>query len=200
MRVLRDCERILDSVLGQPANTLTAFAFVFAGVLIIRRSRLRWVGIALAATGVGSILFHGPMPPYSEWAHDVTLAWFLLTVAGVGRSWESWTRIPGVAALGATFAFLPPAGEPVIVGLTVLALLALVTQDRSWATFGPLLLLGVSSVVGRLGATGGPLCNPESLLQPHALWHLGSAFAVAWWSIGRHAKERLPRSASRSEL
>jgi hypothetical protein len=47
----------------------------------------------------------------------------------------------------------------------------------------PLLLLGVVAVYGRLGATAGPLCDPASLFQPHAVWHLGSALAVAWWAM-----------------
>lgn len=186
MGALRDCEAILDSLLGQPVNTLSAFSFIVAGFVIIRRSALRWVGVALIATGVGSVLFHGPMPPYAEWAHDASLAWLLLVVTASGRSWEAWARLPGFAGLGLPVAFLPQSAELLMVGLTVAAVLAVLSQDRSRATFGPLLLLGLFAVIGRLGATGGPLCDPNSLLQPHALWHIGSATAVTWWAIGRH--------------
>jgi hypothetical protein len=40
--------------------------------------------------------------------------------------------------------------------------------------------------IGRLGGSGGPLCNPDSLLQPHALWHVGAAGVATWWAIHRH--------------
>jgi len=36
-----------------------------------------------------------------------------------------------------------------------------------------------------LGRTGGPLCRPDSLLQPHALWHLLTAVAMAAWAVDR---------------
>jgi hypothetical protein len=38
-----------------------------------------------------------------------------------------------------------------------------------------------------LGRTGGPLCRPDSLLQPHALWHLLTAVAMAAWGADRIA-------------
>ena len=40
-----------------------------------------------------------------------------------------------------------------------------------------------SAVVGRLGATGGPLCDPGSWLQPHGLWHISAAAALGWWAV-----------------
>jgi len=36
-----------------------------------------------------------------------------------------------------------------------------------------------------LGRTGGPLCRPDSLLQPHALWHVLTAVAMAAWGADR---------------
>jgi hypothetical protein len=50
----------------------------------------------------------------------------------------------------------------------------------------PILLLGFAAIVGRLSATGGPLCRPESLLQGHGFWHLAAAIAVTWWALLRH--------------
>ena len=169
-------------------NTLSTLAFVVAGWLVAKRSRTRWVGYALMATGVGSLLFHGPMPAFAEWAHDATLAWLLLVVAGLGRSWERWTRLPGLSMVGTIFVIWPNAADPVAVALSVLAIALLLLEDRSRNTVGPVLLLTAVAIIGRLGATGGPLCDPDSLLQPHALWHVGSAAAVAWWALTRHPK------------
>lgn len=184
---LRDCEEVVHGLLGQPVNSLTALAFVVAGVVIIWRSDHMWVGIASVATGIGSFLFHGPMPPYSAWVHDVTLAWLLLVVAGHGRSWERWAHLPGLLMIAVVIA-VPGAGDPVGVALAALAIVLLLIDDRSIATIGPLTLLVVVAVIGRLGATGGPLCDPTSIWQPHGLWHLGAAAAVTWWALATRSE------------
>lgn len=186
MGALRDCEAVVHSILGQPVNTITAFAFVIGGMVVITRTDRVWVGVATIATGIGSILFHGPMPPYSEWAHDFTLAWLLLVVASQGRTWERWTHVPGLAVLAAVIP-LPGAADPVTIALASVAIVALVIQDRSRATMAPLTLLVTVAIIGRLGATGGPLCVPESVWQPHALWHIGAATAVTWWALATDA-------------
>lgn len=181
MGAAADCEVIAGGIFGQPANTLTTLAFLLAGiVVIVGRPRAGWVGAGLVATGLGSLLFHGPMPPGSEWAHDVSLAWLLGLVAGIGTRWERHSRIPALILLGVVFAEIPSASDPIAAVLSVVAVASLLLRDRR-AALGPLLLLGAVAVVGRLGATGGPLCDPDSWLQPHGLWHLGSAGAVLWW-------------------
>jgi hypothetical protein len=184
MGAAADCELIGSGFLGQPVNSLTTFAFVVAGtVLIVARPDRRWVGIGLAATGVGSFLFHGPMPPGSEWAHDVTLAWLIAIVAGIGSRWERYSRFPALVVLAIAFAMVPVIADPVAVVMTALALLTVLRHDRSRPVLAPLLVLAVVAGYGRLGATGAPLCDPESILQPHGVWHIGSALAVAWWAI-----------------
>lgn len=179
-----DCERIGTGFLGQPSNSLTALAFIACGLVIAgRRPERAWVAVAVVATGVGSFLFHGPMPPGSELAHDVSLAWLLATVPVVGTRWERWTVLPGLVVFGAFLAGAPSLADPMFIALTAAVLVILVRRDRSLSTIGPLTLLIVSSLIGRLGATGGPWCDPESLLQPHGIWHLGAAVAVTWWAI-----------------
>lgn len=179
-----DCERIGTGWLGQPVNSITSLIFVAAGALIIQRRPERvWVGVALAATGIGSFLFHGPMPDGSQWAHDVSLAWLLATVPAAGTRWQRWVILPGLLLIGVLFAVAPTLADPLFVTLTAAAFIVLLKRDRSFATLGPLALLGISSVVGRLGATGWPLCEPGSVFQPHGLWHLGAAAAVTWWAL-----------------
>ncbi|HSJ82182.1 MAG TPA: hypothetical protein VLA91_00045 [Acidimicrobiia bacterium] len=185
MGAAADCETIGAGFLGQPVNTLTTLAFVVAGVVLVGlRPDRRWVGIGLVATGVGSFLFHGPMPPGSEWAHDVTLAWLIALVAGIGSRWERLTHLPTLLALAVVFAIVPVVADPVAVVMTGLALLTVLRRDRSRTVLAPLLLLAAVAVYGRLGATGGPLCDPGSVLQSHGVWHVGSALAVAWWAVG----------------
>jgi len=187
-----DCERIGSGWLGQPVNSLTSLIFVAAGAIIAgRRPERAWVGVALAATGVGSFLFHGPMPAGSQLAHDVSLAWLLATVPAVGTRWDRWVILPGLVVFSALLAVAPSLDDPLFIALTAIALVVLLRRDRSLATMGPLALLVTSSIVGRLGATGWPLCDADSAFQPHGLWHIGAAIAVTWWA---HAAPEPPRS------
>ena len=184
MGALQDCEAVVHAFLGQPVNSLTTLAFVAGGVLIMNRSSMTWVGIASMTTGVGSFLFHGPMPPYAEWVHDLTLAWLLLVVAAHGRSWARWAHIPGLVVV-AVLVLIPGAADPIGVALAALAIVLLLLSDRTMSTLGPLALLITVAIVGRLGSTGGPLCDPASIWQPHGLWHVGAAAAVTWWALAR---------------
>lgn len=179
-----DCELIRAGFLGQPVNSLTTITFLVAGVWVMRQPRLRWVGVALIATGLGSFVFHGPIPGWSEWAHDVTLAWLILVIGGLQNRWERWSRLPGLAALAVLFAFLPIAADPVAVALTIVVGASIVIRRRrDGVTLAPVALIVAVAVLGRLGATGWPLCNPSSPWQLHGLWHVGAAVGVAWWAM-----------------
>lgn len=190
MGALADCELVSHSFFGQPVNSITTAAFIVAGLVVARRGRLRWVGAGLVATGVGSFLFHGPMTGGSEWAHDVSLAWLVLLIAGLGSRWETWSRLPGLLVLGVVFALSPQSADPIAVGLTLVALAAIVRAEPSAATLALLGGLGLVAALGRLGSTGGPMCDPASPWQWHGFWHVGAALVVAWWSLrwlDRHA-------------
>lgn len=187
MGAAADCELIGAGLLGQPVNTITTLAFVVAGAVLLGRAKVRWVGVALIATGVGSFVFHGPMPAGAEWAHDVSLAWLILVIAGVGQPWERWSRLPGLVVLAALFALAPVLADPIAVALTVATVFLVLRRDRSPATLAPLGLVAAVAIIGRLGATGNPLCDPESLLQAHGLWHIGAAVGVAWWALGANS-------------
>jgi len=181
-----DCEAIGAGFLGQPVNALTTIGFVVAGIVVmVRRKDMAWIGIGLIATGTGSFLFHGPIPPGNEWAHDVTLAWLVVLIGGWRTRWERLTHLPALLALGLIMALVPVLADPLTIALTLVALVTILRRDRSPTPLAPLLLLAAVAVFGRLGATGGPLCDPESLLQPHGVWHLGAAFAVTWWALAR---------------
>ncbi len=183
MGAATDCEAIGTGFLGQPINTITCAAFLIGGGYLLAKPRLRWIGIALIATGVGSILFHGPMWAGSEWAHDVSLAWLILVIAGLGQSWEGWSRLPGLVGFGVLFAALPSVADPAALAVTVAAVYFVLGRDRSLRTLLPMSLIGVTAVIGRLGATGNPLCDPQSWLQMHGIWHIGAAVGVVWWAL-----------------
>lgn len=177
---IADCERILHWFWGQPVNSITALAFVASGIWIARRG-LRLVGLATALVGVGSFLFHGPMPAGAQWAHDVTLAWLLAVVGLVATDRRQWAA-PALVGLAVVIGLIGTVADPLAVALTVVVGGVLLTGNRRSTVLAPGVLLGVAAVIGRLSATGGPLCRPDSLWQGHGLWHLAAAFSVAWWA------------------
>ena len=196
-----DCETIGLGLLGQPVNALSSLALVVAGLVVLGRDR--WVASALAATGVGSFLFHGPLAPGGEWIHDVTLAWLIVVVGLKSRGWERRFAAIGLAGIAPFFYVAPSLADPLTVVLVVATLLLLVSENRRFDTMAPIAMLGLSAIVGRLGSTGGPWCDPGSVLQTHALWHVGAAVAGAWWAIGhgqKGAESRKPSASNNHRL
>jgi hypothetical protein len=177
-----DCELIRSEWWGQPINSATTAAFLIAGVVVYWQTRRVWAATALALTGVGSFLFHGPMPMGSEWAHDVSLAWLIVVIGVAGTPFERFGTWPALAGLAVLFGALPATADPIAVVLTAGAVVVIIRQQTAptgWA----LLLLTAGAIVGRLSATGGPWCRPESWLQGHGLWHLAAAASLVVISL-----------------
>lgn len=141
------------------------------------------------AAGIGSVAFHGPGGPASKVVHDAGLI-ALLTSAGladleeltdVHLGWPALAVIP-VASLAVARSRW---SEPVQVAVGAVAVVGEVLRLRRRRQTGrvedramlPVAALGATAHV--LGRTGGPLCAPDSLLQPHAFWHLTTA-ATVW--------------------
>lgn len=179
---IADCERILGGFWGQPVNSVTSLAFVVAAVVVARRTDRYLVALALAGVGLGSLVFHGPMPTWGDWAHDVTLGWLLVVVAltSLDRTRFAW---PALGLLAVAVAFVPAGSDSMAVAATMFAGGAVLSRPAWRRSVPPLVLLGAAAIIGRLCATNGPLCNPDSLLQGHGLWHVAAAAAVAWWAV-----------------
>src|SRR5690606_6440526 len=104
------CEqRLAGAFLGEPANTLTALAFVAVGLALLARRRGRagppaGYGLLVVAVGIGSVIQHGPHPAWQAYAHDLPLAAVLGYVAVdaaadlTGRRFgPGWWLLPTVA-------------------------------------------------------------------------------------------------------
>jgi hypothetical protein len=163
-----DCEALRPGLIGQPVNTITSFAYVGAGA---------WLASRL------SRLPSGRRPAAAAYAA-------LTAITGVGS----------IAYHGPQFAGAQFLHDAPIVG--AFALGAVVPLWRlvrggvplpGWST-----RLGAAmaaTAVGSLaayaaGGTDSPLCRPESLLQPHGLWHMGTAALIGIWGAALWA----PRS------
>jgi hypothetical protein len=214
-----DCEALRHGLLGQPANAVSSASYAVVGAWLLagtlrapagqRLMQTAYAG-SLIAVGVGSVAYHGPMPPGAQLAHDLPIITLLTVVTlrnisalGVlGHCGASiWAGV-GSAGCGLLLA-RQPGGYKLLGGIAVglaLASEALVQQrDRRRAGQVPgagrplpywaaIALLAAGLVLDYLGRTGGPLCRPGSVLQPHAGWHALSALAAGLygrWRSGR---------------
>jgi hypothetical protein len=175
-----DCERILDSWWGQPVNTATCIGFLIGGIVIWRMGTDRVAALLITAIGVGSIAFHGPMPFWGEFVHDITIVWSLVWVILVelGRQ----RLVPSLFAVTGLLALTPAIADPsqALLAIAVLVMQLRIQDHRNLRLVG-VGLLGVGALIGRLARTGWPLCDPDSLLQGHGFWHLCSAAALTIW-------------------
>jgi hypothetical protein len=212
-----DCEAWREGRLGQPTNAVTSLAYVVAGAWLLARSRHvrageRWragaYGAALAASGIGSVAYHGWGGKLSHWFHDVSLAALLAALpAEQLASVRDWGSAPamsvwGLATLpaGVHLAIDPTASAPstgVLVtaaafgevhrslhGSAALAPTTRPAGRRRLGTAFAAMGLGVTSYV--LGRTGAPTCRPRSRWQWHGVWHVLGAVAAASWSDRVH--------------
>jgi hypothetical protein len=219
-----DCEHIGQGFLGQPVNTLSSLAYVAVGCLFLRRALVgRWTervvlavyGAIVVAIGLGSVAFHGPMPSWDRFVHDVPIAGVLAFViaydVALVRDASIRTALGGFAVLlgmsACLLAVWPDATNPLDSVLVVAAVVAEVAAGRSpkrvaarrglvrepgaWIVGAA--VLGAGAALNALGRTDAPLCDPDSLAQLHGLWHVLTAGAL--WIYGACVLE--PREEAR---
>lgn len=192
-----DCETI-RAVVGQPMNVASSLAMSVFGLGLVvvarrwedrlRRQSLMLLGGALTSTGIGSALFHGPGGTWAWIAHDVTITAIPLAAA-LGFEAERRQRPAVVLFLAAMAAavlarWASVEAQTISVALAFVGLLFAAYRRRSLGLFNvPWLvasagLLVAARVIFSLSRTGSVLCQPDSLLQGHAAWHVLIALAV----------------------
>jgi hypothetical protein len=195
-----DCENIGAGILAQPVNAISSLVFVLFGIIVVvsavsqsgtERVNRFIVGTLMIATGVGSVLFHGPQGPGSHFLHDATI---LLTMAAIATMNIAgllyWTEkrvwlILGATGVGVTAVLAVwPASTNVVAAV---ALIVLIGQDvalhrsgsirtRWW--IAAIVAMAVALLFFVAGRTGSPFCDSASFLQGHALWHILAATAL----------------------
>jgi len=201
-----DCEHIGAGLLAQPTNTVSSLAFVICGLWLVgtsvrhqRRESILLIvyGFTMATVGLGSFAFHGPMPRGTQLVHDASVAALLLLVAvvalGASEGWDD-RRVLTIFGLGAGIAtallgIFPQASNAVLAAVFVAATASearRLTGRQSNPGWGGRIrlywivvaLVAMAVIVNTIGRTGGLLCEPTSLLQWHAVWHVFTAAAL----------------------
>lgn len=220
-----DCERLSGGWWAQPANATSSVAYAVVGFCLLLRAvtssadRVLFTaaGFGLVAVGLGSVAYHGPQPAWAGAAHDGSIV-ALLAVLVVRNIWLlARHRLGFAAAYGAPCLAIVPglglAGEDrlllvtlVIAGVVGVSLIhCLWLADwperamtrRMWSSAAA--VMGVAVVAYAAGRTSSSFCWPDSLWQPHALWHISSAVAIGLGTLALAAQAPPPtRSTSAS--
>ena len=223
-----DCERFHPGLVAQPVNAWSSLAFLAAGLFILygalrqpeARKELVVFGVLVAANAVGSFVYHGPAFAWSHWAHDVPAVGIPLFIAahdlGLVRGWPVSRRlfVFGVllSMVGVVLLFLPGSGFALAFLLVPAAGLGELAAYRAgyrprpsdgwsaWMATWMMVVLTFALAVGAflLGRTASWLCNPDSVFQYHAVWHVLSALAAAAFAFAglEHGLARIQGEAA----
>ena len=191
--VIADRDRAATAAGPNPMATGRFFALLYGGLVIF--------------LGPGSMFFHGSLTHYGGWLDNFSMILYVTFILcyDAARIWRWDERIGSFAAIyvainvalglltwvadgSGTILFAILAG----VAVAAEAVILLARPGGVDRTFAPWLLAGLASfgiaiVIWALSATGRPLCDPDSLLQGHAVWHL-LAMAVTPFCVFRYLR------------
>ena len=136
-----DCEALHDGWLAQPINTWSSLAFVVAGGWVVARTRSTQFDRSLPIAGGVALVLVG--------AGSVAYH-------GPQPSWGGTAHDGSIA---------------VLLGTLAAVIVRRLHRRDPVAPWPAIVALGLGGAAWVLGRTGGPLCEPDSLLQLHAAWH-----------------------------
>lgn len=174
---ITDRDRLLPAV-ANPMHGGRFYALLYGGLLVF--------------LGPGSMFFHGGLTHFGGWVDNFSMILYVTFILAydAARIWR-WDDRTGLfvgvfvgvnIALGLLTWFVEGSGT---ILFAVLAGVAVVTEivilwrrpggiDRQFVPWllAALVAFGVAIVIWALSATGRPLCDPDSVFQGHAVWHL----------------------------
>jgi hypothetical protein len=213
----------LSRTVREPFNTWTNLAFVAAGSILLFRRRpsvLAHAGLALIAVGIGSFLYHASSSRTLRHLDVGAMYWIyaLLLVLGLGavsrsfaacyqrfsRAW--FVLIPCLAAIVTVYRNVRLAGwKPFDLSLVTgvaaavagVSMVVVALRTGRWTqTCVSLFLFGVSVFLQIGDRPGAWLCDPESIIQAHGMWHVLGAIACGIACIQlAHAWENAPNKS-----
>jgi len=187
-----DCETIGVGSIAQPAGAWSALAIAVAAVWVAATAAEtdpdRDHGIALAAAVVGASAFLAHASA-AGWARRLDgfavalLSMVVLTALVGGKGRRLRPLSVGTAFVGtAAVAFEPVVGPATIAIVAAGIGVAAGAHGRSGRSsvlaFATVTAFGAGGALWYLGRSDGPWCDPGSLRQPHAAWHLMAALAI----------------------
>lgn len=203
------------ALLLQPANSISSFGFVFAGLLMILQARSQdWqsafppaaaavLGGAAILTGVGSVFLHASLTLWGQFV-DV-LGMYLVSAFFLISAIAKWRRMPDrsaaisyalLCAALVTVLYAMPEVRRWLFAIILLAAIALELvfartlrhQVRTGFYAAGLIANIVAFTIWNLDQRG-QLCSPASPVQGHAVWHLLGAVAL-WFAFLYYRSER----------
>src|SRR6266545_3262325 len=221
MELAAGCEPYRAGFLDQPANAVTSVAFVVAaaGILVGRRrsgtpcdtlvrDRQAVFALLVARVGVGSFIQHGPHPDWQAYAHDLPLAGVLVFVATdaasdlTGRELSHWwwlvppvAMVPVVASGAAASTIVQAVMAAAAIGLNLVRVRRRPGLRKT--VIAALVAVAAGAVIGTL-TDRTSLCQANSLVQGHAVWHVLAAAALWRLSPAIGARRRPPSPIAES--
>ncbi len=192
------CEAPRCAAIVEPANAWSNLAYVAVGLLLLRRPQDRRFGLAALAVGAGSFVYHASDAFVTQVLDFAGMyCFFLLPLCAnlvrlglLPQRHELRAYAGGVLALTALTPAWALAGLPVQAIIGGLLAGILITEARAprprhgrGSFFLSLALLFLAGACSLLDVTR-TFCQPHSLLQGHALWHVLSALSL--WAAARH--------------
>ena len=197
----------LKRLVREPQNTWSNIAFVFGGALLLFRSKTRTaqtVGIALLSVGIGSFLYHASASRTLRHLDVAGMYWLYVAAAGLSinavsnnfrqsaeRHWGAFLALTFTAGIALAVSrnvvlfgakpFSLSIATAAAATVMIVALCVVLMRLRTRAVLIQIIAslgcfaIAVACQVG--DRPGNWLCNPESVIQAHALWHIFSAMA-----------------------
>lgn len=185
------CEKSAPGPMRQPANTLSAFGFVAVGLAAAARARSRRanaLAVIIALLGPGAMALHASLTKWGGVVDVMSMHVFIafLLALDAERLWKL-PLVPLYAVSVALLTFVEVAlprsailvfGSLVAAWGTLNVLRGPATRNGRWlAGAGAFFALALAVWIPSRSPAGA-LCDPDSLLQGHAAWHLLSALAA----------------------
>jgi hypothetical protein len=175
------CEAVRTGLIAQPANTWSSLAFVLVGAWILARSPMKLYGAATISIGVGSAFYHASLTFVGQVA-DIFGMYLLVTFVllfNVSRFFGPLYIALNLALLAAQIAF--PQSRRYLFAAVIAAVLIVEIRshriERKWL-YWALAAMSAGFLLWTLDITH-RLCDPQSLLQGHALWHVLGAVSAS---------------------
>ncbi|MFN8597282.1 MAG: ceramidase domain-containing protein [Anaerolineae bacterium] len=191
------CEAISAGSIRQPINTWSNLAFVIVGVIVaadrvLRRSDRLIFAWACVAIGLGSMFYHASLSFVGQWFDVMSMyllgTFMVLYAARRLKSTRNWNFAAYYAvinvALGVLLIVWPDARRYLFgVLISVALVLETILQRRHQTTAKPPWLIAaltayvIAQVIWTLDLNH-IVCDPNSFIQGHAVWHVLTAISA----------------------